>query len=795
MATTKILNYNGRPAIMIDGKPYPPMMATITTTKDNKRYLDEEYYKNLGKSGIKIFFVICDTEWAVPNAFEQFQLEAETILRAVPDAYLMLRIGLHPSPEWCEANPDETLCYSDGKKKPMHLGTESLEQDYPSMYSLSSQKWREEASKYLLELYDKIEALPYANRIAGYFFAAGGTSEWYYLTPMQYTNKTKYSDTGGFDKVSDRDYEDVYADLSPAFQKEFSKYLKAKYKTEENLKKAWRDETASFEHPGIPGCEERYYIDGVDYDLNHPVRMHSNAIQPMPLSNGTNIGHFIDLRYHMDVHDFFRALHTGTANSVIHFGKVIKERSNGTKLTGAFYGAAGVVRFHDFSQSGDVYDILTSDAIDFLASPGVYENRQPGGFIGQRQVFDSFALHNRIYVVEDDSRTHHEIAYHRNNMELYDIEDTCNVLKRDFGRNLMEDTHAWWFDQHIGGGRYKDEDIYKLFAKQQEIAHQVYEKDRTKNSEIAFIYDEESLHVVSEETTHQMVELFRNYEIDIIGAPSDRYFHNDLQNLNMPDYKLYVFVNAFYLTDAERSAIKEKLKKNHATALFMYGSGCINPDREEILSADNITDLTGIKTAMNNNVVRGKFKFYKDENILSGRLDKGDIYGDFKRKMWPNASSNGNVYVYKNARVNLYPEFYSVDEQGINAAYLLENHHPALTIKEVDGFRSIYCASKYLCSDVMREIARYAGCHIYVENNDILYANKNYVVLHAAKSGDKTIMLPRPASAYEVYEEQYYSENSCEIKCTMLKGETKMFELKFEKNGHRHWTNNATLKK
>lgn len=780
MATARISNYHGRPSIMIDDKPYPPMMITVSTLDftTQKRVLDEEYYRNLGKSGIKLFFLICDTEWLVKDALSQFQIEAETILRAVPEAYLFLRIGMHPSPEWCEKNPDETLCYSDGKKKPTRLYTESYVNDYPAMYSMASQKWRDEASRYLLELYDKIEALPYAERIIGYFFAAGGTSEWYYLTPMQYTDKSKYSDSGGFDKVIDKDYKDVYADLSPAFRQEFTKYLKLKYQTEENLRRAWKNQNVTFDDPIIPGTEARYYINGVDYDLNHPEIMNTVSGYPFLASNGTNIGHFLDLQYHMDVHDFFRALHTATANSIIHFGRVIKERSKGSKLTGAFYGATGCVRYHDFSQAGNVYDILQSDAIDFLAAPGVYENRQPGGFVGQREVYDSFALHNRIFIVEDDARTYHETPNVRNNYEVYDLEDTVNVLKREFGRNLLEDTQAWWFDQHIGGGRYKDEEIYKLFAKQQEIAHQAYEKDRSKNSEIAFIYDEESLHVVSEETTHQMVELLRNYEIDIIGAPTDRYFHNDLDNPNMPDYKLYVFVNTFYLTDAERKAIKIKLRKNNATALFMYGSGCINPDREFIFSKENITDLTGIEMGMENGVVSGKFKFCKDECLLSTYLDKGGLYGDFTRKMWLNSSTGSNLYIPKNSRVILYPEFHSIDKNGTNAAFLAENLNPAITIKNCEGFTSIYCASKYINADVLREIARYAGCHIYVEGNEVLYANKNYVTIHATKSGEKTIKLPKVASAFEVYDERFYSENSNKINFSMIKGETKMFELK-----------------
>ena len=61
MTKAKVEKYNGAPSIMIDGVPYPPMMATVRTNKITELAVDEEYYKELGKSGIKIFFLICDT--------------------------------------------------------------------------------------------------------------------------------------------------------------------------------------------------------------------------------------------------------------------------------------------------------------------------------------------------------------------------------------------------------------------------------------------------------------------------------------------------------------------------------------------------------------------------------------------------------------------------------------------------------------------------------------------------------------------------------------------------------------
>ena len=85
----RVESWNGSPAIMIDGVPYPPMMATVRTNQFGVVRLDKEYYRRLGQSGIRIFFLICDTEWLVPDGFAKFREEAEALLEAVPDAYII----------------------------------------------------------------------------------------------------------------------------------------------------------------------------------------------------------------------------------------------------------------------------------------------------------------------------------------------------------------------------------------------------------------------------------------------------------------------------------------------------------------------------------------------------------------------------------------------------------------------------------------------------------------------------------------------------------------------------------
>lgn len=758
MAKAVVENYNGYPAIMIDGKPYPPMLGTVSchvgteTVEGQKKQLydvafDEEYLKRLGESGVKVFFLICDTEWLVPGAFKIFKKQAEMVLKAIPDAYFMLRIGLHPPVEWLEANPDEAYLCRDGSRNPISLRTESYKHPYFAMYSLCSSKWREAAGKALMETYDKIETLPFSNRIIGYFLAAGNTSEWYY--------------TG----VGCEDH-------SEAFRRNFEEYLRETYNNDVNaLRDAWNEPDVTFEKPSIPTAAERSNL-SVDTAIKTPANTQPSQPLSAPPKEEHHIGVFTNMDTSKKWYDYLRAWHLGTAKSVNYFARLIKERDP-YKLTGAFYGSTGCVDFITGSTSAASLTILDEGNVDFFAAPTVYQNTQIGAFAGIREAADSFRLRNKMFIVEEDTRTHNENPYFADLYELFSTEDTINIMKRDFGRNLCEDLQAWWFDQHIGGGRYKGEEIYALISRQQTIAREAYEKNRIKQNEIAFIYDEESINAVSMRTNVQSIEFMRDYEISRIGASSDMYFHNDLSMENMPSYKLYVFCNCFVLTKKEREEIKAKLKKDNATAIWFYAPGVIDPESKPYFSVEHIKDLTGIEVCMDEVVVSPKFKINGETHALTEKLDKGQIYGrNYRYRL-----HNMNHGLLDDTQL-LYPAFSSVDENALNLGYFLQNKKPAYTVKEMDGFTSIYIGSNHVRSDVLREAARFAGCHIFCESDDIIYASRNYVTIHAANTGEKTLYFPENCNPFEVYEEKVYGENTKQITFNMLKGETKTFQIK-----------------
>ena len=172
-----------------------------------------------------------------------------------------------------------------------------------------------------------------------------------------------------------------------------------------------------------------------------------------------------------------------------------------------------------------------------------------------------------------------------------------------------------------------------------------------------------------------------------------------------------------------------------------------------------------------------KFKINGAQHKITDELDKGYIYGYHDRRM--KSSINYNI---KGGETYLHPVFYSEDPDACVPAYFLSNKLPAVTIKEIDGFTSIFYGSKAVKWDFLKSVARFAGCHIYSETGDCIYANKNFITIHASFTGRKKLAFPHVCNPLELYEEVYYGKGVAEIEFDMLKGETKMFQIRMPEN-------------
>jgi hypothetical protein len=95
-------------------------------------------------------------------------------------------------------------------------------------------------------------------------------------------------------------------------------------------------------------------------------------------------------------------------------------------------------------------------------------------------------------------------------------------------------------------------------------------------------------------------------------------------------------------------------------------------------------------------------------------------------------------------------------------------------IKKLDGWTSIYSIIPAMPPDLVRAIEKSAGVHIYSAANDAFYANKSYIVIHAAEAGNRSIHLPYPCDIYNAITEEKWYQNVTDFDLSLMFGETQI---------------------
>ena len=92
-------------------------------------------------------------------------------------------------------------------------------------------------------------------------------------------------------------------------------------------------------------------------------------------------------------------------------------------------------------------------------------------------------------------------------------------------------------------------------------------------------------------------------------------------------------------------------------------------------------------------------------------------------------------------------------------------------------YLSITESKTWYTAQELRDFCDKTGVHIYSRTNDLLYVNKNYLVLHASEAGEKAIVFKETYSYRELLTEKGSVDSGTILKAFMQAGETKLFEL------------------
>jgi hypothetical protein len=739
MAAAEIKMHQGVPTLFIDGAPYPPFMYFFTVPV-------KKYIKDFAEAGIHLYSWgwsdianhSMDMEWIGPGKYDYSRLdrEVETILSADPEALLIPRVAVSAPSWWLKEHPDEAIVFDDGSREHPVSGA-----NYGGEHvSMASEHWLEEATGSLNRFVKHIRDQFYSDHIIGYQLT-GGVNEWFYVSFI----------------------EKRFADFSKAALSAFRRWLRKKYDGDVSaLRRAWKAKEVDFENVSVPDKAKR-----LESDLN--------------LLRDPSVS-----RHVIDYYEFISEIN---ADALIHLCKVGKAAAKGC-IFGAFFGYLTALS-HNIPYPQQIGHqalrrVLESPYVDFLCAPYQYFYRGPGGTTAPQAPVDTIKLHGKLWFDECDhatfltNRSKTKVSVSEESLgvikamedweskrEMPNLKETLGIMKRDFSYRLIKRIGLWFIDLIPGQGWYHHPEITKCIARMKEIMEKSVHLDDYYKGEVAVIIDEETPYYVRSgyELFYSLVYLQENLGLSRVGAPYDVYIHNDLVDPRMPDYKLYIFLSTLYLTREEREAIKSKVRRNGSTVVWMYGPGFIS---EKGFSIENVRDLVGMKI------------FYEESryNHPSGNggpllLHITDFNHPITREISPDTFFGSNSTVG--------PIFYCKDPTARALGSLLTDHQdgicqPGFAVKEFDDWTSIFIGVPNVPPSLLRNIARYAGCHIYSDDS-IVYASKYFLAVHTNRGGAKEIRLKRKSDVYDAFSGELVAKNTKVFKDKIPQYDTKLYFL------------------
>lgn len=725
--------HNGTPTLFLDDRPVFANCQLIGSVDPKGIPATQESIRAFARNGIHIYSIdAVMREWCGPRPgnpspydFSETAPRLEMVLEADPQALFLLRMGLEthylPDDWWNKAYPDEREVLSDGPY---------------SSASFASEVWQAQVKDFLRAYIGHLRATGLYDRVIAYQPATGTCGEWI----------KSWSSMGL-----------ACGDLSAPMRRAFRRWLRVRYgDSVEALRAAWGDAEVTFETAEVPSAAEQF-----------------NTTRHL----------FRDPKREQKVIDFYACYAEVAADALIGFCRLIKEETAGDKLAGAFFGYLMELSWNDsffndnygdlassevstVQRSGHLglWKVLRSPYVDFLVSPYTYPFRGIGGDGLPMQPTDSLRLHGKLYLLEEDTLMH-------NNFDpggrMHPVEKSIPIYQRHFAQVVTHGLGVTWLESsYFPESPLIREEARRWHKRFQELGTWALELDRRPQSEVGVFLDDESFlyETIRNNIDIPLIWHQRVINLNRFGAPHDLYLLNDLLEGNLPDYKLYIFLNPFHLNDRRRKALKEIVCRDNKVALWLYAAGYINADRPDAVHLEHMTELTGFRF--------GKGGSYWGPFMHLTNFNHPITQGLSQELFWGSTRS-------------IAPNFHLEDPEATilgEVVYSLGRCRAGFGVKTFNAgdpkrcWTSVYIATPNVPAPVLRGIARYAGVHLYSEEGDVLYATPDLLGVHTVAGGPRLFKLPRRVEVvYDLFAERVLARDATQFEVQLSPASTALY--------------------
>ena len=668
----EIRNRNKTPVLYINGKKALPVLYGLSDFPGARSNTAQAQHNiaSFAKKGIRL--VTCDTGihlgWNKTDPFDADPLIAEVlgVLEACPDAGIILRLHLNPPYWWLRDNPSETVLYRlpNGDIEGIDNGEPHrlIAKDFETQMrvSLASGTWINEAEKCLRCFCEKIQLSRASENLIGIQVACGAYGEWHQWG----------------------------TDCGPAMRARFRDYLLEKYKTKDNLQKAWHDKKVNFE----------------------------NAVFSPETFAPADDGIFRDPAFSQRIIDSQQCIQQTAPRAILRFCSVIKESWQKPILTGAFYGYFINANGENCPINGHLMPeliFMAKDKIDFLCGPFPYlKNREINSVPLQRGLLESIRLNGFLWLTEMDQHPFGTERFVGGDPRM--LSETIAQLRRNVFQPLLSGMGMWFYDHRIipelidpaskncdagsiwlKKGWWDTEILMNEIGSIYNVLKKYCLKEYQPVADVLFVHDTASMYLRSK----NVMDEYALYDVfGRAGVAIDHIYLNDLKKSETARYRCIIFVDAYELSEKEREFIQELSYERQI--VFLYAAGYSD---EKKLSVDNICKTLGMN------------------------VEKATLFG-YGTIQYSEISS------YSVTLPN--PTFRVCDKEAKNIAFY-EDGTVAAAVKG----NIWYFAVPYIDKTTVQEILRRAGVHIYCDYGDAVMAGAGIVFLHCFKNGERKIYL------------------------------------------------------
>lgn len=589
--------------------------------------------------------------------------------------------------------------------------------------SLASDAFWRHAADGAAALVRSYEKQPYHDRIVGYanFWRCEGTHE---ATMMGWLT-----------------------DRSPVMVAAWREYLKQTYTDDFRLQAAWGDPQVTISSAVPPADRLRGLVREV---AAIPYWQTGKANAPL-----RDWLHCLRDLFHRRVRQVAGAMREACNGRVPILHDILKQPMQGWNI-GDFFDPQQPMQPYGLELMGGcgssgAAELLSVPGVDGLITPHDYQARGMGGIFEPEGAADSCALRGKLFLCEMDTRSYAG-NYKGNDYGMArNLAEFEAITWRNLATGLSRGWWPYWMD--LCADWFSDPAMQPLLARQARVLNEATTWPHHDEPGIAIVIDDEATQDTNGAGRYPFLAVSEQIRVGIArcGVPYRIYLLEDLSLTNLPPHKVWYFPNLFRC-DERRLELVKRLQKDGNLLVWGPGSGISDGRRIGTASASRLTGFAF-------DLVPGN---YQRRGLLLGGHDLtagivGQPYGD------------GLGYG---------PQLFPSDGICLAAAWAQQGKNwSALSVKEQEGWTSVFAAALPLPAGFWRNAAHHAGAHVWCDGDDILIASREIVALHSVMPGPKIIHLPRPAKVVDLANGEMVSKQSREIRFEMAAPGTRIFRL------------------